>query len=497
MLDQVDLEKYLEKEEFKKVRVDLEHRTGEIQREARVLKIPIIVIFEGWDAAGKGTLINNFIWPLDPRGIEVNKIAAENEEERFKPFLWRFWGKTPANGRISIFDSSWYRRLSVDRFNDKSTIDLGVVNVVKSFERQLSDDGAIIFKFFLHISKQEQKKRLKKLDNDPVTSWRVTKQDWKNNSNYKKNLPVYQSMIQATDTSYAPWTIIESTDRHYAISKLLNVFIERMETVIADRREKLESKVKSVKKSPEKEVEPCKTECSILSKIDPAKVEHPLDYSGEMKRCQARLRELEHIIYEKRIPVVIVYEGWDAAGKGGNIKRVTENLDPRGYRVIPVAAPTDIELNHHYLWRFWINLPKAGHIAIFDRSWYGRVLVERVEGFCSQEEWKRAYKEINEMEEQLADNKTVVIKFWLHIDKDEQLRRFEERKVTPHKQWKITDEDWRNREKWDQYESAVNEMIFRTSTGYAPWVVVESNDKKFARLKTIKTIIERLEAAIR
>ncbi len=491
MLDRVDLDKKLNKNDYKQSIEVLEQKIGEIQREARRLKIPVIIVFEGWDAAGKGTLINQLIVPLDPRGVEVNKTVGENEEEKFRPFLWRFWNKTPAKGRIAIFDSSWYRKISIDRFgNFKKPLNPSIINDIRSFERQLTDDGTVIFKFFLHISKDEQKKRLNKLDKDKVTTWRVTGKDWKNHSNYNKILPVYQEMIQSTDTDYAPWTIIESTDRYYAAIKLMRIFIELMEkrisTEIAKETKKETPDKKNINEVP----------CSILSSVDLSKIITPKDYDEKLDQYQKRLRELEHIIYEKRIPVIIAYEGWDAAGKGGNIRRVTTNLDPRGYRVIPVGAPTDIELNHHYLWRFWTAMPKAGHICIFDRSWYGRVLVERVEGFCTEHEWRRAYNEINEMEEHLSSNGGVVIKFWLQIDKDEQLKRFEERAVDQYKQWKITDEDWRNREKWDLYEAAVNEMILRTSTQKAPWVIIESNDKKHARLKTLKNIIERLEAVV-
>ena len=195
----------------------------------------------------------------------------------------------------------------------------------------------------------------------------------------------------------------------------------------------------------------------------------------------------------RRIPVVLGFEGWDAGGKGGAIKRLTEAMDPRGYVVNPTAAPSAVEKNHHYLWRFW----KAGHVAIFDRTWYGRVMVERIEGFCTKEEWQRAYKEINDMEAHLAHSGAIVLKFWMHIDKDEQERRFKERMENPEKQWKITDEDWRNREKWDQYEEAVNEMVIRTSTSYAPWIIVEGNDKYYARIKVLESVVNAIERRLK
>ena len=235
----------------------------------------------------------------------------------------------------------------------------------------------------------------------------------------------------------------------------------------------------------------------VLSGVDLSKSLTDEEYKEKLKKLQKRLSELHSEIYRLRIPVVIGFEGWDAGGKGGAIKRLTSHLDPRGYRVNPTASPNDIEKVHHYLWRFWNNVPKAGHIAIFDRTWYGRVMVERIEGFCTEAEWKRAYQEINEMESHMANAGAVVLKFWLHIDKDEQERRFKERQENPAKQWKITEEDWRNRAKWDAYEEAVNEMLVRTSTTYAPWIVVEGNDKHYARVKVLKTVVDALEKKIK
>ena len=217
------------------------------------------------------------------------------------------------------------------------------------------------------------------------------------------------------------------------------------------------------------------------------------EYDTLLNQYQKRLRELHNELYRKKIPVIIAYEGWDAAGKGGNIKRITEALDPRGYEVHPIASPEPHEKARHYLWRFWNRLPKTGHVAIFDRTWYGRVMVERLEGFCSENDWQRAYVEINEFEKELADWNAVIVKFWVQIDKDTQLARFKERENTPEKRWKITDEDWRNREKWDLYEEAVNEMLQKTNTAYAPWHILESNDKKYARIKALKTVIEAIE----
>lgn len=215
-------------------------------------------------------------------------------------------------------------------------------------------------------------------------------------------------------------------------------------------------------------------------------------YATQLARRQIQLRELAYQVYLQKRPVVVVFEGWDAAGKGGAIKRITEKMDPRAYVVFPISAPQGEDKSRHYLYRFWRRLPERGQVAIFDRSWYGRVLVERVEGFATDEEWRRAYKEINSFERQLVDFGAIVVKYWLHISRDEQLRRFEERKRIGYKAWKLTEEDWRNRDKWEMYERAVEEMLLRNSTRTAPWNMIEANDKYWARVKTLGILVDVL-----
>ena len=234
----------------------------------------------------------------------------------------------------------------------------------------------------------------------------------------------------------------------------------------------------------------------MLEKIDVQSSLTRKEYKQQLVRSQVRLGQLAYQVYVQKRPVIIVYEGQDAGGKGGNIKRVTEALDPRGYVVYPIAAPAGEDRTHHYLWRFWRRLPEKGQIAILDRSWYGRVMVERIEGFCTEEEWRRAYREINQFERMLVDFGTILIKFFIHISKEEQLARFESRKDTPYKSWKLTDEDWRNREKWNAYLEAIEDMLLKTSTITAPWTIIEGNSKYFARVKTLKTVVETLEHAL-
>ena len=504
MLEKVDLSKKLSKEEYKEKMSQLETKIGQLQRECKALKIPIMIVFEGFGAAGKGLQIGKLIQSMDPRGFRVFPIKNETEEERMHPFLWRFWTKTPEKGRIAIYDGSWYRRVLIDRF-EKRTKEKELPEAfhsINSFEEQLTDDGTLIIKLFLDISKKEQKKRFEKLQKNKETAWRVTQGDLERNAKYNEYAAMMEDMLFKTDTDYAPWTIIEATDRRFATVKIYTTVIKAMADQIeklarqkkkdtADQETEDHMNVSEVAREADKELK--ELQVSILSKADLSLKYSREEYEEKLDKLQKKIEKLHGELYRRRIPVVLGFEGWDAGGKGGAIKRLTAKMDARGYAVNPTASPNDIEKAHHYLWRFWRAMPKAGHIAIFDRTWYGRVMVERIEGFCTKEEWKRAYKEINDMEKDLCDAGAIVIKFWMHIDKDEQERRFRERQENPEKQWKITEEDWRNREKWDQYEDAVNEMLLRTSTDYAPWVVVEGNDKYYARIKVLKTVVDAIE----
>ena len=513
MLEKVDLTKKISKEEYREKMPQLESKLGFLQRRCKELKIPVLIVFEGFGASGKGLQIGRLIQSMDPRGFQVYPIKNETEEERMHPFMWRFWTKTPERGRISIFDGSWYRKVLIDRFEmrtkEKDLPD--VFHSINSFEEQLADDGNVIIKLFLDIDKKEQKKRFDKLKKNKESAWRVSQGDLERNVRYDEYASMMEDMLFKTDSDYAPWTIIESMDRRFATVKIYTTVIK----ALADQIEKIQEEIETrdARKATESESthisdpaaelareadrEMRGLQVSILSKAD-LSLEYTREENKEkLDKLQKKLEKLHGELYRRRIPVVLGFEGWDAGGKGGAIKRLTAKMDPRGYAVNPTASPNDIEKAHHYLWRFWRAMPKDGHVAIFDRTWYGRVMVERIEGFCTKEEWQRAYKEINDMEKDLHDAGAIVIKFWMHIDKDEQERRFKERQENPEKQWKITDEDWRNREKWDQYEDAVNEMLLRTSTDYAPWVVVEGNDKYYARVKVLRTVVEAIEKRIK
>lgn len=493
MLEKVDFAKKLDKEEFKEKMPELERKIARLQRRCRELKIPVMIVFEGFDAAGKGLQIGRLIRNLDPRGFEVFSIKEETEEEQMHPFLWRFWTKTPEKGRLAIFDGSWCRKVLIERFDGKvkGFEAAEAYGAIRAFEKQLTDDKMVLIKLFLAIDQQEQKNRMKKLQKQKETAWRVEKGDLERNRRYEDYLSIAEELLRKTDSDDAPWTVIEATDERFAEVKIYRTVVAALEEAVrrAEREILRNQELRQSETSRHTE----DLHGSILAQADLSKQLERKEYKKRLKKLQKKMERLHGELYRKRIPVVLCFEGWDAAGKGGAIKRLTECMDPRGYVVHPTAAPDETEKAHHYLWRFWRSMPKDGHIAIFDRTWYGRVLVERIEGFCTEAEWKRAYQEINDMEKNLADHGVVILKFWMQIDKEEQKRRFERRQEDPEKQWKITEEDWRNREKWDQYETAVNEMLLRTSTDDAPWTIVEGNDKYYARIKVLETVVKVLE----
>lgn len=495
MLEKIDLNKKLSKEERKQYLETTEKNLTLLQRRCRELDIPIVILFEGVPAAGKGTLINKLIIPFDPRGFKVFSTLSYSNEEELRPYMWRFWTKTPANGRIHILDRSWYQKIwHTD--SKKESLD-SIADEINRFEKLLLNSGTVILKFFLHISKEEQKNRFLKLEKEKETSWKVTKEDWEQNKHYDAFLKTTDSLLVKTNTDIAPWNIIESTNKNFAEVKIKQMLEQALLLAIKEKETSTQknSITKKVINEPLENKNLIFTN-KVLQHID---LNHSLNkeaYKEKLKILQKKLFYLHYAMYQKQVPVILAFEGWDAAGKGGAIKRVTEALDPRGYEVVPISAPNDEERAHHYLWRFWKKIPKNGHMTIFDRTWYGRVLVERIEGFSTEEEWNRAYYEINDFEEYLTHCGCIILKFWLQIDKEEQERRFKARQEIPEKQWKITEEDWRNRAKWDEYEIAINEMITKTSTQSAPWNIIEANSKYYARIQVLETIIQALEKRV-
>jgi polyphosphate:AMP phosphotransferase len=452
-------------------------------------EFPVIILISGVDGAGKGETVNVLNEWMDPRHIETHALDTPGCEELERPSMWRYWRVLPPKGKIGIFFRSWYSdpiSAALHRTAKNSELDQQMERIIH-FEKMLSDEGALILKFWLHLSKVSQRTRLKALEKDPATRWRVTEKDWKNFKIYDRFRIVAEHALRQTSTPEAPWTIIEGADPRYRYLAVGKAILQALRS----RLDAPESSCHASVRLP-----------PIIPKLDPLSVLNRLDlslkmekkkYEESLEKYQGKLNLLTREAAFRKISVVLVFEGLDAAGKGSTIRRITGGLDARYYRVIPTAAPTDEERAQPYLWRFWRNLPRLGHFAIFDRSWYGRVLVERVEGLCSAADWMRAYGEINDFEEQLIRNRTIVLKFWLHISREEQLRRFKERENTAFKNFKITPEDWRNREKWDQYERAVCDMIDRTSAEISPWTLVEADDKQYARIKVLKTLCERIE----
>ena len=467
----------------KEERASYQNRLSILQRECRELGIPVIIVFEGMAAAGKGHLIQSLIGPMDPRGFLVHTSRNWTKDEKKYFYMRKFWLMTPPDGQFAIFDQSWYSKILLNW--DKKKIVEQYAPDMNMFERELTDGGTVILKVFLTLSKPEQTRRLKNLASAKDTAWHVRKIDREQNQNYKKFLSLAEHMIKATDNTYAPWIMIANDKGNDAEEELLEYVVLKLESKVNERKQQKQEDTAAAEAAPEIP--------DILGSIDPNQEMSKEEYFFKYHELSDKLAEYHNALYRRRIPVIIAFEGWDAGGKGGAIKRLTSHLDPRGYAVHPVSAPTPYEKSHNYLYRFWQNVPKCGHIEIFDRSWYGRVMVERIESFCSKADWKRAYDEISETEAAWVREGAIVLKFWLQIDKDEQEKRFLARMNDPEKQWKITDEDWRNREKWDQYVAAVNEMIARTSSESAPWIIVEGNNKYYARVKVMQTVADAIE----
>ncbi len=486
MLKNYEIRKYqMPPDEIKAL---VKEKREELVRQQLMIKeqaIPVFVLIEGWGAAGKGTLIGNLIEDMDPRFFRVIKMSEPNEEARRRPFLWRYMEVAPETGKFVFLDSGWLSETADDMINgriDDETLERRLCQI-RTFDRQLKDNGYLVVKLFLQIPQEEQKRRMEKLQNDKNTRWRVSEKDILQVKKREKYEKIYDRILEATNTGYVPWNIVDAVDKKQALLQVLHILTIQLNQAAENRKILPEILYKDypLLKMPK------------LSEIPLNQEMSKEEYEIRLKELQKKLKKLHNKIYQKKIPVIIAYEGWDAAGKGGNIKRLTSALDPRGFEVHPIASPEPHEKSRHYLWRFYHRLPKDGHIAIFDRTWYGRVMVERIEGFCSENDWKRAYNEINEFEKDLSDWGAVVIKFWVHIDSDTQLARFQERERIPEKNWKITQEDWRNREKWTEYETAVNEMIEKTSTENAPWYIIQSNNKYYARLSAIQIVIAEIE----
>jgi polyphosphate:AMP phosphotransferase len=492
MFESAELGHKVDKERYHEEEPKLRNALLDAQYELVAKKqCSVVILIAGVDGAGKGETLNTLNEWMDPRHLQTNAMRPVTDGLEGRPPMWRFWRALPPKGQMAVFVGSWYTQPLLERvYGETKTAELDQqIDDILKFERMLHDEGTLVLKFWLHLSKAQQKKRFKSLEKSKETAWRVGETDWKHLGMYKKFQSTAQHLLRGTSTADAPWLIVEGRDERY-----------RNLTVGTAILNALRGRLDAATKKKTEDAVPVRFE-SIdgVTVLDHMKLDRELskdEYHEQLALLQGRLNlATRHKRFDK-LSVVAAFEGADAGGKGGAIRRVTQALDARKYDVIPIAAPSDEEKRRPYLWRFWRQVPERGRIAIFDRSWYGRVLVERVEGFASKAAWTRAYGEINDFEEQLVANGSVVIKFWLQVSKDEQLRRFEERKAVPFKQHKITDEDWRNREKWDDYNLAVSEMVDRTSTEHAPWTLVAANNKHFARLEVLRTMVEAIENAL-
>jgi polyphosphate:AMP phosphotransferase len=486
VFDTAELGQSIPKAEFKKRELELRASLLKLQYQAlEMARFPIIIDFAGVDGAGKGTTINMLDKWMDPRWIRAIGYQPPSEEEKARPRFWRYWRDIPPKGRMGVYLSGRYSAPLLQRVYDEiddAEFDDRLSEIIR-FENTLADDGALILKFWMHLSRDAQKERLEALSADPMLSYKVKEKDWRNHEHYDKFIDAAEKIITRTNRAAAPWTIVEGVDAYYRHIRVGEVIRAELERHLAIHENSPEGSSQPVAEPHKPEHEETLRPLTIFDNLDLSVRFTDGKYPKKKKKLQAKLGELGRRAHEQGQSTVLVFEGPDAAGKGGAIRRT-------------VWSPTDIERAHHYLWRFWSKLPKAGNVSIFDRSWYGRVLVERTEGFATEDEWRRAFNEINDFESQIVDRGILLLKFWLHISNGEQLKRFEERAESPYKHWKLTDEDWRNREQWEQYEIAAHDMVQFTSTRAAPWILVEGDSKHYARLKILQTICDALEERI-
>jgi polyphosphate:AMP phosphotransferase len=492
MFETVELGQSLTKAEFKSLEPEIRAKLLAGQHELRQSEIATLVIVAGVEGAGKGEVINRLNRWFDARGVFTYAFWDETDEELARPSYWRFWRKLPARGAMAFMFGGWYWNPLYQRAQGEITKaeQDEAAQKISDIEHMLHLDGMLIIKLWLHLSKDEHSRRLK--DRRAKTRHiEVLNEETSEFEKYADFVKSAERLIRHTDTGECPWHLIEAGNkwhRDMSVAKAIETAIAQRlhEHREGDRRAAIHPMVTPIEDKP----------ATVLDRIDTSATLDQLEYHQALKKWQKKLHELAWQAYAARIPTVVVFEGWDAAGKGGAIQRMTNAIDPRLYQVISIGAPTREEQAHHYLWRFWRHLPRAGYITVFDRSWYGRVLVERVENLAPTHEWMRAYNEITKFEEQLTEEGVAIAKFWLHITPEEQLRRFQERSDKPWKQHKLTEEDWRNREKWDDYRQAVNTMVEHTSIAGAPWTLVPANDKRYARVMVLQTLCVSLERAL-
>jgi len=494
MFEAAKVGRTVDKASFKTQQEALRTQLLEAQRELLQTDVPVIVLVSGVEGAGKGEVVNRLNEWLDTRGVRTFAFWDETDEERRRPRYWRFWNAFPARGKLAILFGGWYQAMIEQRFRERcNDAELDAeLNRIVDFERMLVNDGALIVKFWFHLSEQAQKARLKELSRDDRSRWKMLPRKGRFHRYYHEYERVAERIVRHTDRGILPWYLIEAEDWRYRDLTVGKTLLQAIRVRLGQT-----SAVEPPPGSGHPDLpEVPSARVTLLDQLDLSKSLDRQTYKSELSALQAQLNELAWKAYNKQRSLVLVFEGVDAGGKGGAIRRFTRAIDARLYHAIPIAAPTEEEQAYHYLWRFWRHIPRAGYITIYDRSWYGRVLVERVEGFATDAEWRRAYAEINQFEEQLVASGIILFKFWLQVSREEQLRRFQDREQVAYKRFKITDEDWRNREKWPQYRAAVNEMVAHTSTEYAAWTLIEGDDKPYARIKVLRTLRDGLEAKL-
>lgn len=493
MLEAAEVGNKLDKKSFRREAPAV--RTALLAVQKRIASTPLapVIVVAGAEGAGKGETVALLLEWMDARGIETNVAWAPTDEERERPEYWRFWRQLPPRGKIGIFFGSWYTSPLVERaFGRMEAVTFErAMRRIRDLERMLTYETGPVLKFWLHLSRKQEHHRLKQFSKDPRLRWRLHRNAKEYFERYDDFRPVDEDMLRLTNTGYAPWSIVEAANDEYRNMTVATSVLQALEEAAdqAEARARARTSHRPV-------ALPRPKRANVLRNLDLSLRLTRKEYEERLERAQADVARLTRKLAKRKRSLLALFEGPDAAGKGGAIRRLTGGMSPYLYRVIGVAAPTDEEQAHPYLWRFWRSVPRHGQAAVYDRSWYGRVLVERLEGLARRDEWMRAYDEINEFEEQLTDGGVIVMKFWIAISAEEQLRRFKDRELTPFKQYKITEEDWRNRDKWDAYEAAACDMIERTSTSAAPWTIVEGNDKRWARVKVVESVQVRLRAEL-
>jgi polyphosphate:AMP phosphotransferase len=456
---------------------------------------PVLVVVNGVEGAGRHETANQLTSWMDPRHIRVVAFGDPTPDDAERPDAWRYWNALPGRGTLGVFMGAWYHEPLALRdqaaLGDRAYDDW--LQRVRQHETMLCAEGVVLVKYWMHLSKAALKARIRELEADPDERWRLSGQEKREMKAYARRRDDWEHMLRTTSITPAPWYVIEGVDRRYREITVATLLLAALTKANAKPGAKARAAVAPQGAPP---APAALGNIRLIHNLDLSQKLPKKRYEDELSRWQGKLARLTRHKRFREHALVLAFEGMDAAGKGGAIRRVTGALDARQYVTVPIAAPTDEDRAHPYLWRFWRSVPRRGGITVFDRTWYGRVLVERVEGFCTEAEWMRAYDEINQFEQELTEGGVVVCKFWLHISKEEQLRRFKAREKTPFKRFKITPDDWRNRKRWGDYEQAAADMVERTSTELVPWTLVEAEDKRYARVKVLRTIAERLMRAL-